>query len=388
MGLSKKRKQHLSLISTRAAENQKHRKIDRENERKKRFLKKLREEEDFWDEPEELQSESSSNESNIEDSSLDEPSSDENNMEVNNKRGDHTREGLGDQDGGLQLGVEERSFRPVWKDDAGSYLRGIKGCGSSATEKRERRRNRELEKSASQTRSIVEIFSAQRDKNHSHDKDVTPDAASAAPPPKALRDGRLQKVETLFEKQTRAAHDLGKLLCHKAKQISRYGHVLDSKSNLYRRHQMVQSFLWMQLSRKKDNPGLNRQSLARIVAQSFNRRAYTGRKIIHWERSWIKFRVVLYLYQVQKSDQINTLYLGWRMKTWFCQLRNGVKRQEIVRLKLLDITLYSLAQFVNRYLPTNRSELARKKLDTPEGLEQSILAESTIQENEDIDRQA
>ena len=87
MGLSKKRKQHLSLISARAAESHKHRKIDRENERKKRFLRKQREEEDFWDEFEELQSESSSDESNIEDSSLDEPSSDEDNLEVDNKRG-------------------------------------------------------------------------------------------------------------------------------------------------------------------------------------------------------------------------------------------------------------------------------------------------------------
>ena len=292
MGLSKKRKQHLSLISARAAESHKHRKIDRENKQKKRFLRKQREEEDFWDELEELQSESSLDESNTEDSSLDEPSSDEDNVEVDNKLGDNTYEGLGDQDGGVQVGDKERSFRPVWKDDAGSYLRGIKGCGSSATEKRERRRNRELEKSASQTRSIVEMFSAHRDKNQSHDKDVTPDATSVPPPSKTLKEGRLQKVETLFEKRTQAAHDLGELLRLKTKQMDRYGHVLDSKSNLYRRHQMVQSFLWMQLSKEKDNPGLNRQRLARIVAQSFNRRAYTGRKIIHWERSWVKSRVI------------------------------------------------------------------------------------------------
>ena len=86
MGLSKKRKQHLSLISARAAESHKHRKIDRENERKKRFLKKQIEKDDFWDEFEELQSESSSDESSIEDSSLVEPSSDEDNSEVENKR--------------------------------------------------------------------------------------------------------------------------------------------------------------------------------------------------------------------------------------------------------------------------------------------------------------
>ena len=58
----------------------------------------------------------------------------------------------------------------MWKDDADDNLRGVRGCGSSATEKRERRRIREMEKSASTTRSIVEIFSAQPNKNQSQDK--------------------------------------------------------------------------------------------------------------------------------------------------------------------------------------------------------------------------
>ena len=40
IGLSKKRKQHLSQISARAGESHKHRKIDQENKRKKRFLRK------------------------------------------------------------------------------------------------------------------------------------------------------------------------------------------------------------------------------------------------------------------------------------------------------------------------------------------------------------
>ncbi len=51
---------------------------------------------------------------------------------------------------------------------------------------------------------------------------------------------------------------------------------------------MVQSFLWMKLNKKEDNPGLNRQSSAQIIANSFNKRAYTGQKIIQWERSWVK----------------------------------------------------------------------------------------------------
>lgn len=50
-------------------------------------MRKLREEEDFWDLYEETLAESSSNESNLEDPSLDEPSSEEDNLEVDNKRG-------------------------------------------------------------------------------------------------------------------------------------------------------------------------------------------------------------------------------------------------------------------------------------------------------------
>ena len=48
----------------------------------------------------------------------------------------------------------------------------------------------------------------------------------------------------------------------------------------YRRHQMVRCFLWMQLNKKKDNPHLNRRGLAQVVAQSFNKMGYTGRKIV------------------------------------------------------------------------------------------------------------
>lgn len=67
--------------------------------------------------------------------------------------------------GGVPLGVKENVIVPIWKENAGGHLGGIRRCGSSATEKRERRRKRELEKSASRTRSIVDMFSAQIKKN-------------------------------------------------------------------------------------------------------------------------------------------------------------------------------------------------------------------------------
>ena len=65
------------------------------------------------DELEEFQSESSSDMSNIKDSSLDEPRSNEDNMKIDNRQGDNTHAGLGDQDGGVQLGDKVCSFRPV-----------------------------------------------------------------------------------------------------------------------------------------------------------------------------------------------------------------------------------------------------------------------------------
>lgn len=53
--------------------------------------------------------------------------------------------------------------------------------------------------------------------------------------------------------------------------------------------------------------------------------------------------------------------------------------------KIIGITFYFLARFINEYLQTNQFKLTQVQLDTPEGLEQSILAGSTVQENGDID---
>lgn len=82
----------------------------------------------------------------------------------------------------------------------------------------------------------MEIFFTHYNKNLLYDKDITPNAILIAPPPKTLKERRFQKIETLFEKQTRFAHNLSKLLCLRIKQIDRYGHVLDFKSNIYHRY--------------------------------------------------------------------------------------------------------------------------------------------------------
>lgn len=101
MGLSKKRKQHPSLIFVSAAECHKYRKIDQENKQKSWFLRKQKERKNFWDEFEELQLESGSDKLNIEDSSLNKPRFDKDNMKVDKKQGDNIYERLGDQDGGI-----------------------------------------------------------------------------------------------------------------------------------------------------------------------------------------------------------------------------------------------------------------------------------------------
>lgn len=219
------------------------------------------------DEHEDFQSDSSSDESRFEESSLDregiyeeDSEVDEEELGLDDGRGDNTQEGLGDNDGGVQLEDKDPIFRPVWKDNAGGYLRVVRGCGSSTIRKRENQRKRELEKSASTTRSIVDMFSAQSNKTLSTSSPAFPSPASPSPAILSPKSSTRKGKETRGELQTQAAQELGELLRLKTVQMSRYGHVLDPKSNLYLRHQMVQSFLWMQLNKEKDNPGLDRQS--------------------------------------------------------------------------------------------------------------------------------
>ena len=138
-----------------------------------------------------------------------------------------------------------QTFKPNWKGDTGGYLRGVRGCGSSATEKRERRRKRELEKSASQTQSIVEMFSTQLNKRKSDSIEPMIDSLPPLPAPKSLQIRGEKRGETKIKLQTQAVKDLDDLLLRKTEQISKYGQVLAPKSNYHWRHQMVQSFLWM-----------------------------------------------------------------------------------------------------------------------------------------------
>ena len=71
MGLSKKRKQQLSYVTTRSLES---RKVDYKNQRKKEILRRQRQEEGYWDEYEDYNSEPSSDESDCNEPIPDEPS--------------------------------------------------------------------------------------------------------------------------------------------------------------------------------------------------------------------------------------------------------------------------------------------------------------------------
>ena len=112
------------------AKSHKYQKLDWENKQKERFLKKQREEKDFWDEYKEPLLESSYDESNVK-SNLNKSSFEKGDLGLDNVQGDNVRkdnvwgdntfEGLEDN-GWVQSEVKENSFRPVWKNDKRGFL--------------------------------------------------------------------------------------------------------------------------------------------------------------------------------------------------------------------------------------------------------------------------
>lgn len=171
-----------------------------------------------------------------------------------------------------------------WSDGAGKNLRSSYGTGSRATRTRERKRQRELDQAASKSLSIVSIFKRQRDlgismKNNEPSPITTPLSAVGRGEARGKMARRL------------ALEDLERLLKLKTEQVKKYGHVLSPQGDFYRRHLMVRSFLWMQ-EQKDKLPKKDRRGIAGMVAASFNRRSWTGRKIVRWERHWMTNRTI------------------------------------------------------------------------------------------------
>ena len=95
----------------------------------------------------------------------------------------------------------------------------------------EKQRKKELEKSASHSRLIVDMFSAQHERNKLHHSVPHSDSAMF---PKKSTDKVVKKLETKSELQGRAVHDLGELLRLKMQQIDKYGYELSHNSSYYR----------------------------------------------------------------------------------------------------------------------------------------------------------
>ncbi len=136
-------------------------------------MRKRRKEEDFWNEHHNFWSESSSDKSDFVESSFDGYSSVEEKLDERENGWENSiKKRLEDNNEGVQLKLKKHIIQSVENGDAGEYLRGIRECDSSTTEKCKQRREREIKKSASTTRSIVDIFSAKFNKNQSQDQRV------------------------------------------------------------------------------------------------------------------------------------------------------------------------------------------------------------------------
>lgn len=137
----------------------------------------------------------------------------------------------------------------------------------------------------------------------------------------------------------------------------------------------------MQLNKEKNIVQLDRQRLARIFAQSFNRQAYIGRKIVQSERSWMRYRVIPSTMAGGHKTNLSWMEdedLILSVKDWACESKYYGQCRPTSNVKILPgLTSYLLARFVGEYLLTHH-ELAPYEIDTQEELERSILCGSTI----------
>ena len=186
-----KRKAQLQRISQLRDEGFKRHKRENDDIKTKSVrLAQIIQDEDFWDEYESFGLGSSSDES-----SSDESGADLDSDELESE-GETCLESVK-----IPKEIKETSLQPAvaslkWMPGAGEYLRGIRGCGSASTDKRQKRHRQELAAEASKCRSIPEMFEMQQQL-------VVP-----------------AKQKTKAEIQIQASQDLDDLLQHKTKQIT------------------------------------------------------------------------------------------------------------------------------------------------------------------------
>ena len=270
---------HLKRITSLAAEARKRCKIDPED-----LSSGLEQDLRVLDQESEVSCGSSSDEL-VDDSSSD--SDDNGNDSDNSSNDDGERTSPSTKD--LQKSVDQDNVLK-WTNSAGASLRVTYTGESRMTEWRKQRRQNELRQEASKSLSIAALFQRQKDLNLSMKHRECSEAINVTPISKLERG----KPPSLTEKQEvrhKALQDLKRLLELKTEQIKKYGRVLSTSSCFYRRHLMVMSFFWIQ-ERRKEFPNIDRRGLAKIVASTNRKGSYTGTKIIQWERSWIKDRII------------------------------------------------------------------------------------------------
>lgn len=129
-----------------------------------------------------------------------------------------------------------------------------------------------------ETNSLVNLFSAQRNTDRSKNIDHILSFLLVS---ESLAMRSIRRVKTKIKSQTQVVHDLENLLHLQTKQTTKYGHVPALKSNYLCYHHIVQSSLWIQMNKRKNTLDLklDKQGLACIIAQCFNGKAYTEKKL-------------------------------------------------------------------------------------------------------------
>ena len=166
-----------------------------------------------------------------------------------------------------------------WNDEAGNHIRGPRGT-SKSTEKRARRHQRELEKAASQSHSIVHLFQRQQNLGLSMEAHL-----------EIAQEDKEKPREDEEKARQEALDDLKRLLHHEEEQRNKYGKPFATGKNFQRRHLMVESFLALQ-QQKQELPDPSRRGLATLVARNYGKGGHTVRKIVQWEKSWVKDRTI------------------------------------------------------------------------------------------------
>lgn len=229
----------------------------------------------------------------FEDSDLSEAdSSDSGDSDESNDDSDYGSDDEPDSTSGTDYATANDSHEPShisklkWRSGAGKYLRGAYGNGSRTTAFRQRQNQAMLHQEASKHYSIKAMFERQTALSllgANQASDVIPLNNVDRRQPAGPADKRAARLE--------ASRELKRLVDFPTEQRKKYGYILFHKGNFYRRHQMVLSFLWAQ-EHRNDFPELTRRGLAKMIAAGYNKGSVIARRIVQWEKSWIKCRTI------------------------------------------------------------------------------------------------